>query len=426
MKNLFKKIKQLAKEGLFHIFGSSVIAKVGGIISSVVVIRNLPKAAYGSYVDAENLYAYAAIFIGLGISSAMIQYCCENITEQRRTALYSFSLKFGMLGNFLLLPVILAMAAVKYLSGAELQAQYLAMLSFLPFFAYADQYLQLVLRVKRKNALFARTNMLYTATYVGGNIALRLIWGVPGLIVSQYVAHVAATLHSAWVLREENFFRPVLTTGERLERKDRRDYLSYSLICAVTNFASTALVLLDVTCLSIVLGDTEVLADYKVASTVPMALAFVPKNLATFYYPKLVQAFSDGKKRGFSELKQMGKLSAMINGGIFVGLILFAPLIVWILYGDRYMNVVPIFRILSINYLMDAARNITGNTIAVLRKVKVNLAFSVLSGVLKIGLNVWLITSRGSVGAALATLAVTICIVVLNTAYLWRYYKKSE
>lgn len=63
MKNLFKKIKQLAKEGLFHIFGSSVIAKVGGIISSVVVIRNLPKAAYGSYVDAENLYAYAAIFI---------------------------------------------------------------------------------------------------------------------------------------------------------------------------------------------------------------------------------------------------------------------------------------------------------------------------------------------------------------------------
>ena len=194
----------------------------------------------------------------------------------------------------------------------------------------------------------------------------------------------------------------------------------------MTNFASTALVLLDVTCLSIVLGDTEVLADYKVASTVPMALAFVPKNLATFYYPKLVQAFSDGKKRGFSELKQMGKLSAMINGGIFVGLILFAPLIVWILYGDRYMNVVPIFRILSINYLMDAARNITGNTIAVLRKVKINLAFSVLSGVLKIGLNVWLITSRGSVGAALATLAVTICIVVLNTAYLWRYYKKSE
>ena len=198
MKNLFKKIKQLAKEGLFHIFGSSVIAKVGGIISSVVVIRNLPKAAYGSYVDAENLYAYAAIFIGLGTSSAMLQYCCENITEQRRTALYSFSLKFGMLGNFLLLPVILAMAAVKYLSGAELQAQYLAMLSFLPFFAYADQYLQLVLRVKRKNALFARTNMLYTATYVGGNIVLTLIWGVPGLIVSQYVAHVAATLHGSF------------------------------------------------------------------------------------------------------------------------------------------------------------------------------------------------------------------------------------
>ena len=87
MKKLFGKFKQLGKEGLFHIFGSGIVAKVGGILSTVIVIRHLPKDIYGCYVDAENLYAYAAVFIGLGISSAMIQYCCENITEERRTAI---------------------------------------------------------------------------------------------------------------------------------------------------------------------------------------------------------------------------------------------------------------------------------------------------------------------------------------------------
>ena len=61
LNNLINKIKQLGREGLFHIFGSGVLAKVGGILSSVIVIRNLPKLSYGSFVDADNLYAYYAI-----------------------------------------------------------------------------------------------------------------------------------------------------------------------------------------------------------------------------------------------------------------------------------------------------------------------------------------------------------------------------
>lgn len=418
MKNLFAKLKQLGKGGLFHIFGSSVIAKVGGILSSVVVIRHLPKITYGAYVDAENLYAYAAIFIGLGISSAMIQYCCENISEDRRNALYRFSLRFGMLGNLLLLPIIWGMAAIKVWTGDAVQGGYLLMLSFLPFFAYLDQYLQLVLRVKRQNSLFARTNVFYTIAYVLGNILLTMLFGVAGLIASQYLAHLVAAGHSIYALRGERFFRSVFSAKEKLEKPYQKTFLSYSLVCAVTNFASTALVLLDVTCLSLFLGNTEVLADYKVAATVPLALAFVPKNLATYYYPKLVEAFSESKKQGLRELRQMAKLSAVINGGIFLGLLLFAPLIVWVLYGDAYMNVVPIFQILSVNYLMDSVRNITGNTIAVLKKVKANLLFSVLSGLLKIGLNVWLIASLGSVGASVATLAVTVCVVLMNVLYL--------
>ena len=426
MKSLLKKLKQLGKEGLFHIFGSSILAKVGGILSSVVVIRHLPKDIYGSYVDAENLYAYVAIFIGLGISSAMIQYCCEHITEGRRMAIYRFSLRFGMLGNLLLLPVILALAAIKHFAGHTLQAEYLVLLSFLPFVAYLDQYLQLVLRVKRMNVAFSRTNMLYTATYVAGNILLTLVFGVAGLIVSQYVGHLVAAGHSILVLRKEHFFQSVRAAEETLEPSYKKNYLSYSLICAVTNFASTALVLLDVTCLSIVLGSTEVLADYKVAATVPSALAFVPKSLATFYYPKLVQAFSDSKKRGIAELKQMAKLSLIVNGSIFLGLMVFAPLIIWILYGSKYMNVVTIFRILGLNYLMDAARNITGNTIAVLKKVKANLVFSVVSGFLKIGLNVWLITSLGSLGASVSTVIVTGCVVVLNVLFLTHQLRKPE
>jgi O-antigen/teichoic acid export membrane protein len=151
----------------------------------------------------------------------------------------------------------------------------------------------------------------------------------------------------------------------------------------------------------------------------------VPKSLATFYYPKLVQAFSTSKREGVKSLKQMAKISGIINGCIFLGLFVCAPLILWILYGTKYMNVVPIFRILSVNYLLDAVRNITGNTIAVLKKVKANLVFSAVSGVLKVGINVLLISSMGSVGASISTVVITFCVVAMNSIYLWRQLRKG-
>lgn len=425
IKNLKHKISQLGKEGLFHIFGSGVLAKVGGLISSVVVIRHLPKATYGSYVDAENLYSYIAIFVGLGISAALIQYCSERISEERKGAIFRYSLKMGSVGNLILLPMILGLAAIKYCSGDTTEAWYLALLSFLPFFAYADQYLQLVLRVKRQNMLFARTNMLYTVVHVLGNILMTLLWGVPGLIASQYLAHAAAAVHSAVVLRKDGFFRVLTTSGEGLDKSFRKEYLSYSLVSAVTNFASTVLVLLDVTCLGLLLDSSVVLADYKVAATIPLALMFVPKSLMTFYYPKLVSAFSEGEKQGLGEIGQVTKISLLANGGIFLCLLLFAPLIIWIVYGQQYTNIVPIFRVLSINYFAHALQNITGNTIAVLKKVKFNLVFSVCSGVLNIVLNLLLIPAWGSVGAAVATVTVTCVVLLLNVLYLWQYFRKN-
>ena len=46
IKQLLEKLRQFAKEGFFHIFGSQVIAQVGGLMSSMVVIRFLEKAEY--------------------------------------------------------------------------------------------------------------------------------------------------------------------------------------------------------------------------------------------------------------------------------------------------------------------------------------------------------------------------------------------
>ena len=127
----------------------------------------------------------------------------------------------------------------------------------------------------------------------------------------------------------------------------------------------------------------------------------------------------------FDSLKKLAQLFLGINGLVCVGLCVFAPLIIWAIFGPKYMNVTPIFIILSVEYLVNSARTLLGNVIAVLKKVKINLMLSVVSGFIKIGLNLILIQSLQSVGAAIATLVVSIFVATMELLYLRHYFKQQ-
>lgn len=426
IKKLLSKLRQYAKEGLFHIFGSQVIAQVGGLISSVIVVRQLEKAAYGHYVSASNLYSYLAIFIGLGMSSAIMQYCSERVTENRKNAVYRYSFYVGSVGNVLIALILLGLSYWKGQGGNYEVAYYLQLMCGLPFVTYVGGYMQVVLRVKLKNQAFSFANMAYSVVLLFGNILFTILFGIPGLICSKYVACMVQVVFCASALHKEHFWSQVSQEESRLQGKEKWQITNYALVCALTNFASSVLVLLDVTCLDMVLGESAVLADYQVAATVPSACTFIPACLMTFFYPKLVRSLSEGKNAGKAAIGQLVKIYAVVNGFVYLCLAVFAPLIIWIIYGPKYMNVIPLFEILSLNYLVYCVRNLMGNVIAAIKKVKINLIFAIMSGVLDICLNLLLIPALGSAGAAVATLAVTTFIAILDVSYVVHYLKKAK
>jgi len=66
-----------------------------------------------------------------------------------------------------------------------------------------------------------------------------------------------------------------------------------------------------------------------------------------------------------------------------------------------------------------------GNVIASVRKVKINLYNSILSGVLNILLDIVLIYKFGSIGAAIATTSIFIISSIISNVYLFIYFKKQ-
>ena len=218
----------------------------------------------------------------------------------------------------------------------------------------------------------------------------------------------------------------ILPVVEIIGKSEKKDITKYAFTTSITNFSSTVLVLLDVTCLGIILHSSEVLADYKVAATIPNALGFIPSALMTYFYPELVKSFSGNYNSLIKKIEDLLKIYLLINGLAFIVLFFLAKEIIQLIYGMKYINIIPIFRILSLNYLVSSCgRKIFGNAVAVTRKVQINLYFSIVSGVVNIILNLVLISSLGSLGAALATLCVTILLVGMYIIYFYIQWKNE-
>lgn len=428
MKKLFLKIKEFAKDGLFHIFGGSIVSKVAGVLSTFFVIRQLDKVAYGEYVSANNLFSYLTTFVGLGLANAALQYCSEKISQPKKNGIHSYSLWFGSVSNLLLVAVIFGMAFVKRAMGDHTEAYYLMLMSGLPFVMYLHTYLQIVLRIDLRNKEFSFSSMVYSVAMLVGNVVMTHFFGVPGLIVSTYIANVFGAVNSVFFLRKQRFFGALRKNREALTPSYRKEITNYGFIYAFTGFSSMMLLLLDVTCLDLILNDPSVLADYKVATTIPTACAFVPSCLLVYFYPKMVKAFGEGRQNGRRYVGQLMKVFLLVNGGIFVLMVLASPILIPLAFGSQYkgVEITLVFCVLCVNYLVHAVQMLYNHVLAVVKRLKANLVLSLASGGVKILLNMVMITWLGSMGAAISTVAVTCLITGLYMIYLHRFYKQPE
>ncbi len=426
-KKVFEKIKGIYQGGLLHIFGSNVLSNVFALLSSVLVVRFLPKISYGFYVEANNLYSYLTVFIGLGLSGAIIQFCSENITAEKKNGIYKYSFAKGLLFNILLSAIVVLLSFLKLYSNDTQVAKFLLMLSLYPFPTYIMSYVLSILRVEYKNKAFSAVNAIHAGTVFVGNVFFTYLWNIEGLIFSTYFSQCVSILVGFIFLKKYGLFSAEVFKARKLQKNETKEIKRYGIVTSITNFTSNILVLLDVTCLSLILSSPEILADYHVATVLPNACLFIPSSLILYYYPSMVKSYANGWDNFKGYIIKLSKV--FLGAALFVAVMIFifSPLIVTLVYGEKYLSCVPILRILAINYFVCAfLRKLLGNVIAVLKRYEINLIHTIIAGVINIVLNIVFIHFLGSVGAALATLCVTILVVGKEVIYLLQFNKKKK
>jgi len=128
-------------------------------------------------------------------------------------------------------------------------------------------------------------------------------------------------------------------------------------------------------------------------------------------------------KRYKQILLGLGAFNLLISAVLCLG----APLIIRLIFGYEYLDCVPVFIVLSINYFISGTfRIVSGNLLVTQRRLKFNLLVAIVSSVTNIIADYFFIQWWGSMGAAFATVLVVVISSIMSTIRLVYSFMKAD
>lgn len=421
MERIHDKFETLIRTGFFHIFGSSVMNKIIAFLSSIVLVRILSKEEYGVFTYAWNIYSIILLFSGMGLDSGMLQLASEKSgDESYAKKISNFSVRFGLLFDLLLMVFILSLALFAPLKIEKARGT-LGLLCLLPFFHFLFQMTISYLRAEKKNKEYALVSIINTTLIFLISVGAAVFFREKGLVIGYYVAYL-----SSFVVAIVVYGVHLFNESTPIEKMQKNILLKISFISMLNIGLSQLMYLLDVFVLGMVDPQEKILASYKVATMLPTALAFIPNSLITYIYPYFAEHRED-REWCLTKYRQVLKIMVVFNGCISIALFALAPIVIKMLFGTEYLDAVPVFRLLSINYFVSGTfRILSGNLLVTQRKLKFNLFVAIVSSLTNIIADYFFIGWWGSIGAAVATILVVFVSSVLSTSYLvWILKYKS-
>lgn len=418
-----EKINKLRKTGFFSIFISNVLSKVVVFLGGIVLVRILSQNDYGIYSYAINAFNMLFILNDFGASNAALQNLTEEKNNKKKQqAIIKYSIKMGIIGSLISGGLIL-ISPLFYPYEIE-EAKYLTpMLCLVPILTVVMTLFTILLRANFENKKYAVLNLTQTIASYAFLIPMSYLWGIKGAILSRYFYIIVTIILGIFLTR-----RLRLKTGKenQLTKIEKKSFTKYALVTQVNNTIGSLLIYIDTFMIGLLIATPESVALYKVASTIPAALEFLPNCVMVYVIPYFVLHNKEQKwlKNKYSKLIKYG----VLGYGLFsLVLILGSKFIMNTLYTPEYSEAILPFIVLMIGFFFSATFKIpTNNILFAMRKMRFKLVITISSGILKIILNVLFINKFGIMGAAITTTFINIFSSVLGVWYTNRILKKMK
>ena len=420
-KDLKEKISKLIKNGFFTVVLSSIISNVIIFLGGTILVRILSQDDYGSYSYIMNTINMLFILGDFGACNAILQYASEEYNnEERRNAFITFGIKQGIFFS-LIASVLIILSPYFYAYKIENTMALTRILFMLPVMMTLKTFITAVLRARLENKAFAIFNILATLIHYILIVPFAFFGGLKGSIYSNYVIYGAVLFIGFYMIRR---MYKITDADKHLSKKEKKEFRKLALSFQVNASISNLLVYIDIFLIGYIVTSASQISVFKVASTLPQAMLFIPTSVIIFVLPYFCRNNTDIKWVN-DKFNSLIKYSAVLYGLVIGGCYIIAPFLITFLFGKEYAESVQVFRILLIGFFFSATFKINCNNIlTTLRKVNVNIVISIISGVFNIIFDIIFITKYGIVGAAITTSTIMIINSILAFTYVKVYLKK--
>lgn len=413
--NTSKKLKKRVFGGLARVASASVINKIIAFISNIIVVRFVNQYEYGLYSSANNVVTMAMLFTGMGTISGVLQYGAENRSTDEKMQCFKYSVFIGSAFNLLLTFGILVYANYNLMPIYETK-RYIFALTPTIVLHYVFEYLGAILRSRKSVKEYANLLNVNSVSFSFFSIVGAYTFGVMGLAIGRSISYTLGICMGVYYNRNVlgNIFK-----ASKLKRKMGAELFRYSFSCCIIAALNRLLYVVDVAVIGYILKDANQIAIYRVGTTIPESLEFIPQSVLITVIPYFAEHNLD-----IEWLKKWTKklylLSGISNLALTFLLVLFAPFIVTLFWGIEYQKSTPVFITLAANYFVMATFRQNGtNILSTLRMTNYNVAISIITCISDIILDVVWVQNFGIMGAATATVIVAAGASMLSFPYVY-------
>lgn len=406
MKSLQEFLQNFFKNQGQFIFISLLIAKICAFSASVLVIRLLPVQEFGTLSIVISVFSIFAAFNGMGSQQSLLRFGSLESDVNKKEHLANYLFKTGLFYQ-LILSVLFFVFSIFFTSKYE------DIVLFFVFFAirligyYFLNHIQSSLRVSGKNREFAKVNNVTNILGLLLLVTLTYCFGLIGYLISVAVTPFISLF---WYKRSSFNFRkePLID--------NKKELWYYGLHSSGTALMSDALFAIDILLLGFMLNEDAV-AHYKVAILIPTNITFLAITFMQSDFTVLAKNYRDKfflKNYIFNYYKLFFPICLII----FLGGFIFKEWILDLFFGDKYSDNGMLFSLFLFIFCFNMlSRNLYGNLLSAVGKMKVNTMISFSALLLILGLSLLLVPKYGILGMATSML-----ITLMFTGFTLMYY----
>lgn len=374
-----------------YVFFSLLIAKLCAFIGALFLIRILPENEFGTMSIVASIFAVFVPFSGFGSPQILLRYGSITNGDHEKNALSNY-LFFQGFGYQVLLGLLFLAVSIFYVNRYENILMIFAFFAIRLIGVYYLNHIQSQFRIFGQNAKFALVNNVVNISGLVLLLLLSYFFGLNG-----YLLAIAITPFFALIWFKRKDFK---RSTESFSFK-KKELWNYGIHASGTALLSDLLFSADILLLSFLIDESAV-ANYKVAILIPANITFLAITFMQNDFPELAKNYLN-KSFLTNYISNYYKIFLPISLLVLIIGYLGKNEILHLFFSEKYSDNGFIFAILLLGFCLNMLlRNLYGNLLSAVGKMKLNTAVSLLTLIFLIIFSFIFVKMFGIMGMAIS------------------------